>query len=177
MRRVKVISEATDLVPVLRAFDSDLKRRVFHEILADWRTPTDIAERYGEEGVAALVLFEKTKIVDTRWEPTPDGPQKAYRSYYTTFQLSAQVPAEDMGDILAVAMMPEREFLKLEAQVLHLVESDLASLPRLSEKLDLTPTRLRSIVKRSSRLASKGHVVQLLAEEKRASAPSAPPLG
>ncbi|HLE45860.1 MAG TPA: ArsR family transcriptional regulator, partial [Thermoplasmata archaeon] len=38
MNRIKVVSEPAELVPILRAVDTEVKRDVFKEVSTDWRT-------------------------------------------------------------------------------------------------------------------------------------------
>ncbi|MCD6236571.1 MAG: ArsR family transcriptional regulator, partial [Thermoplasmata archaeon] len=52
--RTKVINSSIDMVPVLRAFDSEVKKNVFDEISEDWRLVSEITDKYGEEGREAL---------------------------------------------------------------------------------------------------------------------------
>ena len=68
MRHIKVINEATELVPMLRALDTPIKREVFEEIIQDWKTVSEIEDKYGTEGADALLFFEKTKLVDIQWQ-------------------------------------------------------------------------------------------------------------
>jgi len=37
MAQAKLINDITDLVWLMRAFDSDIKREVFEEVCEDWR--------------------------------------------------------------------------------------------------------------------------------------------
>jgi len=59
MKRIKVINEATELVPVMRAMDTEVKRKVFMEVSNRWCTAEDIERLFGEEGRQALGFFEK----------------------------------------------------------------------------------------------------------------------
>ena len=59
MAQAKLINEVTDLVWLLRGFDTDLKKKVFQTVLSDWKTLDDIQDAFGDEGVNALKFFEK----------------------------------------------------------------------------------------------------------------------
>ena len=50
MNRIKVINEPADLVSVLRAVDTEVKRNVFKEVAAGWKTVREIEKKFGEEG-------------------------------------------------------------------------------------------------------------------------------
>ena len=66
MLRTKVVNDSTDLVPLLRAFDNNVKKEVFNELLLDWKPLSDILVKYGDEGANALEYFDKMKLVETK---------------------------------------------------------------------------------------------------------------
>lgn len=162
MNRAKLISEPTDLVPILRSFDSEVKRQVFHEITDKWCTAGEIEERYGEEGKEALAFFEKTKLVETKWESHDGAPDKAYHSYYNSIHINSNAPVKDLAEIFFVAAMDQGDFQKLEQDILALIpeEQDSASARNVAEDLGMPMIRLRSLVKRSAQLDYKGHRVE-----------------
>lgn len=162
MRRIKVVSEPTDLVPILRAFDADLKRSVFNKLAEGWCTAGQIKEEFGEPGLEALALFEKTKLVETRWQAEEGKTLKAYRAYYTSFQINVSSSALDIAEILQVATMPDEDFHKLEAEIVAMVGREGFSSRAITEKIGVPLIRLRSILKRSSKLELKGHLVRRL---------------
>ena len=88
MRRIKVVSESTDLVPILRAFDSDVKRDVFARLIDSWLTATAIEKEFAKPGLDALALFEKKKPVETRWESVEGKTEKAVPPPYTAFPIN-----------------------------------------------------------------------------------------
>ena len=47
MIRTKVINDSTELVSIMRAFDSSVKKEVFNEISRDWIPSSQIIERFG----------------------------------------------------------------------------------------------------------------------------------
>ncbi|MDD1766065.1 MAG: ArsR family transcriptional regulator, partial [Methanomassiliicoccales archaeon] len=111
MNRIKVINEPSELVPMLRAVDTKVKREVLKEVTLEWRTSKEIEEKYGHEGKEALKFFEKMKLVETKWQSTSGShPEKAYHTYYTSFHINASWPVYEISDVLAAAMMPENEF-------------------------------------------------------------------
>ncbi len=160
MRRIKVVSEPTDLVPILRAFDSDTKRDVFKKIIDGWHTTTAIESEFGPEGIEALHFFEKTKVVETRWEPVGGKTDKAYHSYYTSFHINTSCPVQEISEILSVAAMPPEQFAVLETDIIQLVGKEGFSARGITEKLNMPLIRLRALVKRSTSLELKGHLVQ-----------------
>ncbi|RLF53160.1 MAG: ArsR family transcriptional regulator, partial [Thermoplasmata archaeon] len=73
MMRTKVVNDSTDLIPLLRAFDTKVKKEVFNELLVEWKPMSEIIEKYGEEGAEALEYFDKMKLVETKWTTPEEG--------------------------------------------------------------------------------------------------------
>lgn len=157
--RLKVVAEASDIVPLLRLFDDELKRAVFREVAADWRTRVQIEARFGRAGLDVLDAFEKARVVETKWEPVDGAAQKSYRSYYTSFQFSFTVPVQDLADIVGVAVMPQKEFDQIEHELWTLAGSSGVFLKTLSERWSMPLMRLQCLLKRSARLDLRGHTV------------------
>jgi len=162
MKRIKVINEPTELVSILRAVDTKVKREVFKEVSQDWCTLKAIEEKYGVEGKEALIFFEKMKLVETKWESGDKGSEKAYHSYYMSFHINTSCPVIEISDVLAVAVMGTKEFDKYEKKIKKLVGEDGKFAGDIGEELGISPTMLKSIVKRSSVLEYRGHRVEKL---------------
>jgi len=163
MNRIKVINEPSELVPMLRAVDTKVKREVLKEVTLEWRTAMEIEEKYGPEGKEALTFFEKMKLVETRWQST-DGsyPEKSYHTYYTSFHINASWPVYEISDVLSVAMMPEKDFSEVEEKILEEVGPEGRFAGDVAEMLGITSTMLRSLVKRSVLMDYRGHRIERL---------------
>lgn len=162
MRRIKVVSESTDLVPILRAFDSDAKRDVFQRLVDAWLTASQIEKEFGQPGLQALSLFEKTKLVETRWENVEGKTEKAYHSYYTAFHINTSASVGEIAEILSVASMDEKDFEGIEGELSSMVGKEGFSARAIAEKFNMPLIRLKSLLKRSSKLEFKGHLVKKL---------------
>lgn len=161
MRRIKVINEPTELVPMLRALDTVVKRQVFQEVTNGWNTAEQIEDKYGEEGKDALLFFEKMKLVETMWQSREDNTQeKAYHTYYISFYINTSAPVTEISDILAAAVMDDKEFNKLETKIIKLVGEDGMFIGDISEQEDLSATFLKALVKRSTKLEYRGHRIE-----------------
>ena len=160
MRRIKVVSESTDLVPILRAFDSDVKRDLFQKLIENWMTAAQIEKEFGEPGLHALNLFEKTKLVETRWESVEGKTEKAYHSYYTAFHINTSCSVQEITEILSIASMPEDRFDKIDQELAGVVGKDGFSARAIAEKFNMPLIRLKALLKRSPRLEFKGHLVK-----------------
>jgi predicted DNA-binding ArsR family transcriptional regulator len=165
MNKIKVINEPSELVPMLRAVDTPVKRDVLKEVTMEWKTLKEIEEKYGPEGKEALKFFEKMKLVETRWQPAGGNrPEKAYHTYYNSFHINASWPVYEISDVLSVAMMPEVEFLEMECKILEQVGREGKFAGDVAEGLGLTSTMLKSMVKRSVLLDYRGHRLEKVKE-------------
>jgi predicted DNA-binding ArsR family transcriptional regulator len=161
MKRIKVINEPTEIVPMLRALDSKIKREVFNAVSNDWYTLNDIEDKFGKEGMEALAFFEKMKLVETMWQTTEDNKQeKAYHTYYMSFHINTSCPVLEISEILSVAVMPDKEFQKVEKSIIDLIGPEGMFAGDVSEQQDLSMTMLKSLVKRSVKLEYRGHRVE-----------------
>ena len=161
MKRIKVINEPTELVPVMRAMDTEVKRKVFMEVSNRWCTANAIEELYGPEGRQALNFFEKMKLVETRWESVDSISEKAYHTYYLSFHINTTVAVQDIAEVLAAVVMPDEEFGALEDTIVEQVHDGGRFAGDVSEEMGLSQVMLRSLVKRSTKLDYRGHRVEI----------------
>ena len=165
MTRIKVITEPAELVPVFRAVDTKVKREVLKLVTLEWHTMRDIEKQFGPAGKDALQFFEKMKLVETRWQTSDSQqPEKAYHTYYTSFHINASWPVYEISDVLAAAVMEEKEFQKVEKQIYDLVGPQGKFAGDVAEVLGVTFTMLKSLVKRSTKLDYRGHRVERVKE-------------
>ena len=158
MNRIKVVSEVADLVPILRAVDSEVKRNVFKEVTTEWRTAKQVEDKFGSEGLDALKFFEKMKLVETKWQTSAAAsPEKAYHAFYSSFHINATTPVQEISDVLYAAIMLEKDYNKLEAKIFEMVGSDGKFAGDVADGLQVSQTMLKALVKRSTRLDFRGH--------------------
>ena len=166
MNRIKVINEPSELVPMLRSVDTQVKRDVLKEVTLEWRTVDEIEKKFGPEGRDAIIFFEKMKLVESRWLST-DGnyPEKSFHTYYTSFHINAQWPVYEISDVLAAAMMSEEEYSEIENRILEEVGPDGRFSGDVAEALGMTSTMLKSLVRRSVKMDFRGHRIELKRDE------------
>ncbi len=165
MNKIKVINEPSELVSMLRAVDTPVKRDVLKDATLEWKTSKEMEDKYGPEGKVALQFFEKMKLVETRWQPTGGNrPEKAYHTYYNSFHINASWPVYEISDVLYAAMMPNDDFDEIEKNILEQVGKEGRFAGDVAENLGLTATMLRSLVKRSIRMDYRGHRLELVKE-------------
>jgi predicted DNA-binding ArsR family transcriptional regulator len=162
--RVKVINNSIDLVPVLRAFDSEVKKNVFDEISEDWKPISEIVERYGEEGKEALEFFEKINLVETKWTTPEQGiegrPQKMYKAYYSTFNINISCPITEMSEIFNIVSLSDEEFKKLEDRIEEFIGEEEKSGTLVAEHFRFSMPALKSIMRRSNKFVYKGMKIE-----------------
>ncbi|MCG7841416.1 MAG: ArsR family transcriptional regulator [Methanomassiliicoccales archaeon] len=165
MNKIKVINEPSELVSMLRAVDTPVKRDVLKDVTLEWKTSKEMEDKYGPEGKVALQFFEKMKLVETRWQPTGGNrPEKAYHTYYNSFHINASWPVYEISDVLYAAMMPDDDFDEIERNILEQVGKEGRFAGDVAENLGLTATMLRSLVKRSIKMDYRGHRLELVKE-------------
>jgi predicted DNA-binding ArsR family transcriptional regulator len=162
MNRIKVVSDVSELVPILRAVDTEIKRTLFQDVTQNWLTAKQVHEKYGDEGLEAIRFFEKMKLVETKWQTgsSPDGrpvPEKAYHAFYGSFHINASTPVNEISDVLYIAMMPEEKYHKIEEKIYKMVGADGMFSGDVADDLQVTQTTLKALVKRSGRLDFRGH--------------------
>ena len=162
MHRIKVINDVSDLVPILRAVDSAVKLQLVQRLGESWLTLDDILQEFGREGEKALAFFEKLRLIDTRWVAREGRkqPDKSYHFYYSTINISTTSPLQEISEVLAIAMMPPKEYGKLEEKIFAAVGPDGRFFSDVAEELGMSPTRLKGIVKRSEKLEYRGHRIE-----------------
>lgn len=167
MNRIKVINEPSELVPMLRSVDTPVKRDVLKEVTLEWRTADEIESKYGPEGKDAIIFFEKMKLVESRWVSTGGNyPEKSFHTSYTSFHINAQWPVYEISDVLSAAMMSEEEYAEIEGRILAEVGKNGVFSGDVAEKLGLTATMLKSLVRRSVKMDFHGHRIEPITEEK-----------
>jgi predicted DNA-binding ArsR family transcriptional regulator len=160
MIRTKVINDSTDLVSIIRAFDSSIKKEVFLEISRDWMPTSMILDKYGEAGQSALEFFEKMKLAETKWTTPEEGmdgkPQKMYRSFYSLFNINISCPVNEISEIFNVSALNDDMFKKLENDIYDFIGDTGTFANKVSENFGITNTALKAMVKRSNKFHYTG---------------------
>jgi predicted DNA-binding ArsR family transcriptional regulator len=162
MHRIKVVNDVSDLVSILRAVDSPVKLKLVQRLGENWLTHEDVEREFGKEGIAALAVFEKLRLIDTRWVAREGRkqPEKSYHFYYSTININTTSPIAEASEVLAIAIMSPKEYAKLEAKIHEAVGSEGRFFSDVAEELGMSPTRLKGLVKRSDKLEYRGHRIE-----------------
>ncbi len=160
MIRTKVINDSTDLVSILRAFDTSTKKEVFMEISKDWIPTSMILEKFGEDGQEALEFFDKMKLAETKWTTPEDGmdgkPQKMYRSFYSIFNINISCPVNEISEIFNISSLDDGNFKKLEKEIYDFIGDNGTFGNKVSENFKISSTALKALVKRSNKFDYMG---------------------
>jgi predicted DNA-binding ArsR family transcriptional regulator len=162
IHRIKVVNDVSDLVPILRAVDTPLKLKLVQRLAEAWLTLEDVEREFGEEGMKALPFFEKLRLIDTRWVAREGRkqPDKSFHFYYSTININTTSPLAEISEVLAIAMMPAKEYARLEEKIYAGVGTEGRFFSDIAEELGMSPTRLKGLVKRSEKLEYRGHRVE-----------------
>ena len=160
MIRTKVINDSTDLVSILRAFDTSTKKEVFMEISKDWMPTSMILEKFGKKGQDALEFFDKMKLAETKWTTPESGmdgkPQKMYRSFYSIFNINISCPVNEISEIFNISSLDDDNFKKLEKEIYDFIGDNGTFGNKVSENFKISSTALKAFVKRSNRFDYMG---------------------
>ena len=160
MIRTKVINDSTDLVSIIRAFDSPTKKQVFTEISKDWTPTSTILQQFGDEGIEALEFFDKMKLAETKWTTPDEGiagkPQKIYRSFYSLFNINISCPVNEISEIFNISALDDDQFKHLENEIYDFIGDNGTFGNKVSENFNISNTALKALVKRSNRFDYTG---------------------
>jgi len=163
MMQAKLINDITDLAWLSRAFDSDIKRQVFDDVLKSWVTMEEIREKYGEDGENALKLFEKIHLVETRWTMKEGKAKKEYHAFYSAFHINVMSSVDVIREVFSIVLMDDENFRRIEEKIYEFVEKGELS-REVERKFNLSPIQMKCIVKRSMKLEYKGMNIERFQE-------------
>ncbi len=161
VNRIKVINDVGELVTIFHAADNDIKRRLLIDLSTGWITLPAIIEKYGIEGKKALFYLDKIKMIESQWMTGDKGPEKAYHTYYTNVQINVVGDIEELADIIGAATLSDEKLEEYENKILEMIPDNTGVfIGDVSEKLGISQTLLRGIIKRSSILTIKGYKIE-----------------
>ena len=96
---------------------------------------------------------------------SPVNKEKIYHTYYVSIHINTSCSIIEISDVLFIAAMDGNKYNELEEKVYQMVEEEGTFSGDFLKELELTPTMLKSLVKRSGRLAYKGHRIERIKQE------------
>jgi predicted DNA-binding ArsR family transcriptional regulator len=161
--RIKVVNDVGELVSIFHAADTDTKRKLLIDLSTSWITMPTIEQKYGIEGKRALLYLDKIKLIESQWITGENGPEKAYHTYYTSVQINLMGSMNELADIIYATTLSESKLIEYEDRIQKMITNDEGVfMGDAAEKLDVSQTLLRGIVKRSSVLQIKGYKIVMV---------------
>jgi predicted DNA-binding ArsR family transcriptional regulator len=161
--RIKVVNEVGELVTIFHAADTDIKRKLLLDLSTGWITLNEIESKYGSPGKKALLYLDKIKMIESQWMTGERGPEKAYHTYYTNVQINLMGSMDELADIIYATTLSEESLEDYENRLRSMMtNSEGVFVGDAAEKLQVSQTLLRGIVKRSSILQIKGYKIEVV---------------
>ncbi len=164
--RIKVVNDVGELVTIFHAADTDVKRRLLIDLATGWITIPQIEEKYGIEGKRALLYLEKIKMVESQWLTGDRGPEKAYHTYYTNVQINLMGGMDELADIVYATTLNEDKLEEYENTITSMMNDGVEGvfLGDVADKLAVSQTLLRGIIRRSAVLVIKGFKIEKVSD-------------
>ncbi|MCL4329967.1 MAG: ArsR family transcriptional regulator [Candidatus Thermoplasmatota archaeon] len=160
--RIKVVNDVGELVTIFHAADGEVKRKLLLDLSTGWITLNDIESKYGAAGKRALHYLDKIKMIESQWMTGERGPEKAYHTYYTNVQINLMGTMEELADIIYATTMSENDLEGYENQIRGMITPpEGVFIGEAAEKLAISQTLLRGIIRRSSILNLKGYKIEI----------------
>ncbi len=160
MNKIKVVNDVSELVTIFTISNTEIKRSLLKLLNEKWMSEEEVKESLGNEAVEMLHYLEKIKFVESQWTSTPKGPKKVYHNYYTSIQINILIPTEETADVIYVASLSDDEIEKFSKKIEELMSTGIQYIAEIQEKLNVTSTFLRVMIKRSKTLTIKGMKVE-----------------
>ena len=168
VRRMKIINDPSDLVPILQIFSSNTYKRVYEELSKGWKTIEELRSAVNGDVENALKILKKGGLVETQWRmPKNPGesPIKEYRTTYSIVNANFQCSMKHINELLEVAFMSEDRIEEYTSRIMEELKKGNTSLAHIGRALDLDPVFIKGVAKRSLKLNVKGARVELAREE------------
>lgn len=168
MRRVKLVNDVVDLVPILYMFSTTTYKNVYSALLDRWYTLNELKEMFGEGVEEALRILKSAGMLEMRWRMPKDPagkPEKEYHVNYTHINASFYLSLVELNKVLEVVFMPDDKFEEMVKKIMDEIKAGRISVQYISRDLNLEPIVVRAIAKRSLKLNLKGNIVEIAKEE------------
>ncbi|MCL4315233.1 MAG: ArsR family transcriptional regulator [Candidatus Thermoplasmatota archaeon] len=162
--RIKVVNDVGELVSIFHAADTEIKRKLLSDLSNGWVTMDSIEKQYGIKGRKALMYLDKIKMIESQWITGPNGPEKAFHTYYTNVQINVMGTMSELSDIIYATTISEEKLEEYENKIIGMMDKDGVFVGDASEKLGVSQILLKGIVKRSTILQIKGYKIEKVAE-------------
>ena len=163
-KRTRIINDPSDLVPMLRAFGSDIHKKIFDELCRDWHTEGELTALVGDGASVhrSVALLRKSGLVETKWRVPEQGasPEKEYHSTYSRVQANFGVSMEDLSELISLTFMSDEELRSVTERLQKMVNDGNSSLSNLSREMGFSQIFIRGVAKRAEGLAVRGQRIE-----------------
>lgn len=165
-KRTRIINEPSDIVPLLRAFGSEVHKKVFDALQKDWKTEEELEKEVGLKVAESLDVLKKSGMVESKWRMPQPGkkPEKEYHSSYSRVAVNFQCSVEDLSDLIMITFKSDSEI----RGYLDVIEKEVVegnqSMNGLQRVVDKSIMFIRGVAKRSPILTVKGQRIELVGE-------------
>lgn len=160
MNKIKVVNDVSELVTIFTISNTETKRSLLKMLNEKWMSEEEVLNTLGKEAIDILHYLEKIKFVESQWSATPKGPKKVYHNYYTSIQINILIPTEETADVIYVASLGDPAVEEFSKKIEELLGSGIQYIAEIQEKLGVSSTFLRVMIKRSKTLTIKGMKVE-----------------
>ncbi|MCL4412258.1 MAG: ArsR family transcriptional regulator [Candidatus Thermoplasmatota archaeon] len=160
MNKIKVVNDVGELVTVFTISNTEVKRSLLKMLNEKWLSEEEVVEKLGTEAIEILRYLEKIKFIESQWSSTPKGPKKVYHNYYTSIQINILILTEETADVIYVASLDDKAIEDFSKKIEDLISNGIQYIAEIQEKLNVTSTYLRVMIKRSKTLTIKGMKVE-----------------
>lgn len=165
-KRIRLINDPSDLVPLLRTFGSRTHKSVFDDLSNEWMTKDEL-EKDHPDVKTSLVILKKSGLIESRWRMPEPGktPDKEYHISYSKAQANFQCSIEDLSDLIMMTFKTDDSIYEFIETIENEVKSGNQSMTGLSRTLDKNPMYIRGAAKRSLNLSVKGQRIEYVGAE------------
>ena len=158
--RIKVVNDVGELVSIFHAADTEVKRKLLTDLSSEWVTMDRIEKQYGITGKKALMYLDKIKMIESQWITGPNGPEKAFHTYYTNVQINIMGTMSELSDIIYATTLSDEKLEEYENSITGMMSNEGVFVGDAAEKLGISQILLKGIVRRSNVLQIKGYKIE-----------------
>jgi len=165
-KRIRIINEPSDIVPLLRAFGTETHKKVFDCLQNGWKTEEELEKEVGFETHESLMTLKKSGFVESKWRMPQPGqkPEKEYHSSYSRVQVNFECSVEDLSDMIMVTFKSDTDLRDYLEIIEKEVKGGNQSMNGLQRIIDKSIMFIRAVARRSPILTVKGQRIELFGE-------------
>ena len=165
-KRIRIINEPSDIVPLLRAFGIDSHKKAFECIQTGWKTSDEIEKEIGFDPTESLGILKKSGFVESKWRMPQPGqkPEKEFHSSYSRVQVNFECSVEDLSDMIMVTFKSDNELRNYLDLIEKEVKAGNQSMNGLQRVIDKSIMYIRAVARRSPILTVKGQRIEIFGE-------------